>query len=500
MGQLPSVFTELGDFAAMPSHTASDLVRQNRVLKVADLGPARPLSNPKPYAQKRTVHLTVIRDGLRAESFPLEDDVITVGRKSDNNFSIPDKCVSGHHANLRRLTTGDYEIADLESFNGTIVNGRRVKTAILRAGDHILFGTTEAVLETRVSQEEAEKWAEVFQEYQEECGLLERQRDALTKEADLNRSRVEHLKTERVRVLKECDQVQQRLESDRSELVHTKKELIHTNERLERVIKDLRAAEDEREELKRFKQNRAMLDAELESKREELHHLQRSIEQSRKEQKKVEEICETIASRRTELSELTLEIEEAQQERDRLNKESEEFQRILGGFDAIEKQREEEMTQMEGRLLRKKAELEFYENRIEQASKERDQLFDETRDFRNILTNFEQRKLQMASEERKLEAKLKARRALLGETPERDSEPALEIVEDEVKLESDTQSKPATNIDPPVSAQPLRPEIDRIIDELAGLTDGPKEESEPASPKPLPIAPKLPQSKKGSQS
>jgi ABC-type multidrug transport system ATPase subunit len=65
--------------------------------------------------------------------------VLRIGRAQDNDIVIADLGVSRHHAELRRA--GDrYEIADLNSHNGTFVNGQRVTTGPVSDGDIVGIG------------------------------------------------------------------------------------------------------------------------------------------------------------------------------------------------------------------------------------------------------------------------------------------------------------------------------------------------------------------------
>jgi ABC transport system ATP-binding/permease protein len=63
-----------------------------------------------------------------------------IGRSADNDLVLSDLEVSRRHAELRRLPSGDYEITDLGSHNGTYVNGRRVSAQVLTADDIVGIG------------------------------------------------------------------------------------------------------------------------------------------------------------------------------------------------------------------------------------------------------------------------------------------------------------------------------------------------------------------------
>jgi predicted component of type VI protein secretion system len=69
----------------------------------------------------------------------LSGGTVTIGRQPDNVFRIDNPAVSGHHA--RVYAEGDhYVIEDVESFNGTYVNGQRISTAELKHGDNVTIG------------------------------------------------------------------------------------------------------------------------------------------------------------------------------------------------------------------------------------------------------------------------------------------------------------------------------------------------------------------------
>ncbi|MFN8447118.1 MAG: FHA domain-containing protein [Anaerolineae bacterium] len=72
--------------------------------------------------------------------YDLEGDEITIGRGSKNHIVIRDNEVSRDHCRLVRLA-GNYEVHDLNSSNGTFVNGQRVVTPwLLQSGALIELG------------------------------------------------------------------------------------------------------------------------------------------------------------------------------------------------------------------------------------------------------------------------------------------------------------------------------------------------------------------------
>ena len=57
--------------------------------------------------------------------FPLEGEVIVLGRQQDCGICLPAKAVSRQHAQMVRTPAG-FEIEDLDSSNGTFLNGSRL--------------------------------------------------------------------------------------------------------------------------------------------------------------------------------------------------------------------------------------------------------------------------------------------------------------------------------------------------------------------------------------
>ena len=71
---------------------------------------------------------------------PLTQDEASIGRDPNNVVAISDPSVSRKHCLLRRESDGRFQILDLESRNGTLVNGVTVKEHWLRHGDEIATG------------------------------------------------------------------------------------------------------------------------------------------------------------------------------------------------------------------------------------------------------------------------------------------------------------------------------------------------------------------------
>jgi signal transduction histidine kinase len=85
--------------------------------------------------------LIVIRGVDEGKQFELTGTSVTVGRHSANAVSLHDTQVSRRHLEVRAGPQG-YELRDLGSGNGTLLNGQPVQSAALRSGDTISLGQT----------------------------------------------------------------------------------------------------------------------------------------------------------------------------------------------------------------------------------------------------------------------------------------------------------------------------------------------------------------------
>lgn len=71
--------------------------------------------------------------------YPLEDRLV-LGRAAECHVQLKGGGVSRNHASLERDADGTIHLVDLESRNGTFVNGVRVSRAVVRDGDKIQVG------------------------------------------------------------------------------------------------------------------------------------------------------------------------------------------------------------------------------------------------------------------------------------------------------------------------------------------------------------------------
>jgi pSer/pThr/pTyr-binding forkhead associated (FHA) protein len=106
--------------------------------------PPAPLLTPVPPVSSALAVLEVARGPLAGKVFRIERPVCAIGRGEQNDVRLNDASVSSSHATLL-LKRGTWYVVDLQSANGTYVDGYRVATeralpdsGSLRAGDIVM--------------------------------------------------------------------------------------------------------------------------------------------------------------------------------------------------------------------------------------------------------------------------------------------------------------------------------------------------------------------------
>ncbi len=74
--------------------------------------------------------------------FPLDKERIVIGRKPDNDIQVDNLAVSGQHAAIITILNDSF-LEDLDSTNGTYVNGKLIKKHALKHGDVVTIGKHE---------------------------------------------------------------------------------------------------------------------------------------------------------------------------------------------------------------------------------------------------------------------------------------------------------------------------------------------------------------------
>ncbi|MGI8592398.1 MAG: FHA domain-containing protein [Nakamurella sp.] len=92
--------------------------------------------------------LLVVKRGPNAGSrFTLDRPLVSAGRHPESDIFLDDVTVSRRHAEFRQLAKG-YEVRDVGSLNGTLVNREPIETSTLVNGDEVQIGKFRLVFLT----------------------------------------------------------------------------------------------------------------------------------------------------------------------------------------------------------------------------------------------------------------------------------------------------------------------------------------------------------------
>lgn len=90
--------------------------------------------------------LVLLSAGLTGRMHELKVEKTTVGRVEDNTFQLAEPSVSSHHCEIL-LRGSEVLIRDLNSTNGTFINGEKISEKVLQPGQILRLGQIEMRLE-----------------------------------------------------------------------------------------------------------------------------------------------------------------------------------------------------------------------------------------------------------------------------------------------------------------------------------------------------------------
>lgn len=100
-----------------------------------------------PTTNQPMARLVVLSEGFTGLSHELKGEKVTIGRLEDNAFAIAEPSVSSHHCEV--FSRGaEIVIKDLNSTNGTFVNGEPITETVLKPGQIVRLGQLELRFET----------------------------------------------------------------------------------------------------------------------------------------------------------------------------------------------------------------------------------------------------------------------------------------------------------------------------------------------------------------
>ena len=87
--------------------------------------------------------LVICNGSFEGTEYALSDDETLIGRNPTTDITLLDESISREHAIVSfDSTTGAWTLEDLQSTNGSKLNGKRVRSASLSDGDEIEVGHT----------------------------------------------------------------------------------------------------------------------------------------------------------------------------------------------------------------------------------------------------------------------------------------------------------------------------------------------------------------------
>lgn len=92
--------------------------------------------------EHRMAKLELSVDGEVVNEYQLDKEIITIGRKADNDIQIDNLSVSGYHAKVLTILNDSF-IEDLDSTNGTLVYGKKITKHALVNNNSIVVGNYE---------------------------------------------------------------------------------------------------------------------------------------------------------------------------------------------------------------------------------------------------------------------------------------------------------------------------------------------------------------------
>lgn len=115
---------------------------------IASLDPAAIQSNTPPESPSPPLASLILLPETTRWNYPIKTPSVSIGRAPENDVCIENEMISSHHCHLQVKNT-DIILSDLESLNGTFVNGKKINMVILNQHDLIQIGDATFRLEIK---------------------------------------------------------------------------------------------------------------------------------------------------------------------------------------------------------------------------------------------------------------------------------------------------------------------------------------------------------------
>lgn len=111
------------------------------VIEAVTYSPGAKSSLSSPHGDE----LVIVSGSKQGDRLSLLSEVTSVGRDEKSDLLLDDVSVSRHHAIFTRTASGRITLRDLNSLNGTYVNGARVEETTLHSADEVQIGKFKLV-------------------------------------------------------------------------------------------------------------------------------------------------------------------------------------------------------------------------------------------------------------------------------------------------------------------------------------------------------------------
>ena len=116
------------------------------------------------------ITITIEDNSSQPYRFSLDRKLVTIGRGSENDIAVDCRSVSVNHAVMKRVP-GGFKLRDMDSTNGTRLDGKKVTEIFLENGQEVKVGDVD--FDFQLSDEELEKLAQEVPEESEVENVIE---------------------------------------------------------------------------------------------------------------------------------------------------------------------------------------------------------------------------------------------------------------------------------------------------------------------------------------
>jgi two-component system cell cycle response regulator len=143
------------------------------------------IANLPLYTRRDRAHLIVLAGESLGQMFRVDGSEIVIGRAAGAAIRLQDDGVSRRHARIVQAGA-ELRIEDLDSANGTLVNGHPIRSAVLHDGDKIQMGST-----TILKFSYADELEENFQQKMQDAAIYDGLTKACNKRQFLHQLKIE---------------------------------------------------------------------------------------------------------------------------------------------------------------------------------------------------------------------------------------------------------------------------------------------------------------------